>query len=150
MISGCFIRSARDIGLVRSVSVLRRIWARLRRGHGLLPPPASPCERWGGLGWGGVPRVGTDLLYSKCPPPPSPPHHSLGEWGEGRSPLRGLGIPTGAVVAASFLVSLAAPAFAQTPPTTQPRVTIGYVDIAGDPRHEPIRAYERLILKTRE
>jgi ABC transporter substrate binding protein (PQQ-dependent alcohol dehydrogenase system) len=29
-------------------------------------------------------------------------------------------------------------------------VTIGYVDIAGDPRHEPIRAYERLILKTRE
>jgi ABC transporter substrate binding protein (PQQ-dependent alcohol dehydrogenase system) len=31
-----------------------------------------------------------------------------------------------------------------------PRVTIGFVEIAGDPRHEPIRAYERLILKTRE
>src|SRR5262245_41731326 len=32
----------------------------------------------------------------------------------------------------------------------QPRVTIGFVDIEGDPRHEPIRAYERMILKTRE
>ena len=34
--------------------------------------------------------------------------------------------------------------------TPQPRVTIGFVDIEGDPRHEPIRATERLILKTRE
>jgi len=29
-------------------------------------------------------------------------------------------------------------------------VTIGYVDIAGDPRHEPIKAYERIVLKPRE
>jgi ABC transporter substrate binding protein (PQQ-dependent alcohol dehydrogenase system) len=29
-------------------------------------------------------------------------------------------------------------------------VTIGYVDIAGDPRHEPIKAYERLVLKQRD
>jgi ABC transporter substrate binding protein (PQQ-dependent alcohol dehydrogenase system) len=29
-------------------------------------------------------------------------------------------------------------------------VTVGFVEIDGDPRHEPIRAYERLILKTRE
>jgi len=29
-------------------------------------------------------------------------------------------------------------------------VTIGYVDIAGDPRHEPIKAYERIVLKQRE
>jgi ABC transporter substrate binding protein (PQQ-dependent alcohol dehydrogenase system) len=47
------------------------------------------------------------------------------------------------------------PAFAQQPaprPAAAPRqhVTIGYVDIEGDPRHEPLRAYERLILKTRE
>ncbi len=30
------------------------------------------------------------------------------------------------------------------------RIAIGFVEIAGDPRHEPLRAYERLILKTRE
>ena len=29
-------------------------------------------------------------------------------------------------------------------------MTIGYVDIAGDPRHEPIKAYERIVLKQRE
>jgi len=53
-----------------------------------------------------------------------------------------------AVIATSFLVAnLAGTAFAQTPPPTpQPRVTIGYVDIAGDPRHEPIKAYERIVL----
>jgi ABC transporter substrate binding protein (PQQ-dependent alcohol dehydrogenase system) len=41
-------------------------------------------------------------------------------------------------------------AAAQDTATSQRRVTIGFVDIAGDPRHEPIRAYERMILKTRE
>src|SRR5262247_2240272 len=42
-------------------------------------------------------------------------------------------------------------ALAQTPPPApQPRLTIGYVDIAGDPRHEPIKAYERIVLKHRE
>ena len=42
-------------------------------------------------------------------------------------------------------------AFAQrASPPPQPRVTIGFVDIAGDPRHEPIRATERMILRTRE
>jgi ABC transporter substrate binding protein (PQQ-dependent alcohol dehydrogenase system) len=34
--------------------------------------------------------------------------------------------------------------------TSSPRVTIGFVDIAGDPRHEPIRAYERMVLRARE
>lgn len=34
--------------------------------------------------------------------------------------------------------------------TQQQRVTIGFVEIAGDPRHEPLRAYERLVLKTRD
>src|SRR5277367_2321838 len=38
------------------------------------------------------------------------------------------------------------PAQAQAP---RQRVTIGFVDIEGDPRYEPVRAYERLILKTR-
>jgi ABC transporter substrate binding protein (PQQ-dependent alcohol dehydrogenase system) len=39
------------------------------------------------------------------------------------------------------------PAAGQEPPA---RVTIGYVEIEDDPRHEPIRAYERIILKTRD
>jgi ABC transporter substrate binding protein (PQQ-dependent alcohol dehydrogenase system) len=38
-------------------------------------------------------------------------------------------------------------AFAQQTP---PRVTIGYVEIAGDARHEPITAYGRMVLKSRE
>jgi ABC transporter substrate binding protein (PQQ-dependent alcohol dehydrogenase system) len=45
---------------------------------------------------------------------------------------------------------LAAPAFAQTVPPPRQRVPIAYVDIADDPRYEPVRAYERLILKTRD
>jgi ABC transporter substrate binding protein (PQQ-dependent alcohol dehydrogenase system) len=52
------------------------------------------------------------------------------------------------------LLGLAAPAFAQpAPPTPAPprqHVSIGFVEIEGDPRHEPVRAYERLILKTRD
>src|SRR5947207_7099924 len=59
---------------------------------------------------------------------------------------------------ALIVTGLATAAIAQTPPqpkgSPQPgpaaRVTIGFVEIEGDPRHEPIRAYERLILKTRE
>jgi ABC transporter substrate binding protein (PQQ-dependent alcohol dehydrogenase system) len=67
------------------------------------------------------------------------------------------------VLAAGIRVFLAAlpiaPAFAQpaqpapaAPPSAQPRqhLAIGYVEIAGDPRYEPVRAYERLILKVRE
>jgi len=37
---------------------------------------------------------------------------------------------------------------AQTP--AQPRVTIGYVEVAGDARYEPITAYGRLVLRSRE
>jgi ABC transporter substrate binding protein (PQQ-dependent alcohol dehydrogenase system) len=37
-----------------------------------------------------------------------------------------------------------------SPPAPQSRLTIGFLEIEGDPRHEPIRGYERLILKTRE
>src|SRR5580692_11139833 len=41
---------------------------------------------------------------------------------------------------------------AQPPQAQAPRqrLTIGFVEIEGDPRYEPVRAYERLILKTRE
>ena len=44
----------------------------------------------------------------------------------------------------------ASTAVAQPAPAPQPKVTIGFVEIDGDPRHEPIRAYERLILRARE
>src|ERR1700721_210015 len=42
----------------------------------------------------------------------------------------------------------AAPPPAAAAPARQ-RIVIGYVDIEGDPRYEPVRAYERLILKER-
>src|SRR4051794_9317619 len=42
------------------------------------------------------------------------------------------------------------PAAPAVPPAQQQKLTIGFVEIEGDPRYEPIRAYERLILKTRE
>ena len=57
----------------------------------------------------------------------------------------------------TFLVAsltVAAPALAQTaPPAAAPprqHISIGYVEIEGDPRYEPVRAYERLVLKTRD
>jgi ABC transporter substrate binding protein (PQQ-dependent alcohol dehydrogenase system) len=62
-----------------------------------------------------------------------------------------------AALAHSTLVAsltLGAPAFGQTaPPAAAParqHISIGYVEIEGDPRYEPVRAYERLILKTRD
>jgi ABC transporter substrate binding protein (PQQ-dependent alcohol dehydrogenase system) len=55
-------------------------------------------------------------------------------------------------VSAFFFLALAIPALAQTAPPPIPRqhVSIGYVEIADDPRYEPVRAYERLVLKTRD
>ena len=46
--------------------------------------------------------------------------------------------------------AFARPVFAQDAPPAQPKITIGFVEIDGDPRHEPLRAYERLVLKTRD
>ncbi len=48
------------------------------------------------------------------------------------------------------LLGLATPAFAQPANPAPPRqhLSIGYVEIDGDPRYEPVRGYERLILKT--
>jgi len=58
-----------------------------------------------------------------------------------------------AILGASLLAACGA-AWAQPapPPATQPpaKMTIGYVEIEGDARHEPLRVYERLVLKTRE
>jgi ABC transporter substrate binding protein (PQQ-dependent alcohol dehydrogenase system) len=49
------------------------------------------------------------------------------------------------VVALLFGVSIAN---AQSP--SQPRMTIGYVEVAGDVRYEPLMAYGRVVLKSRE
>ena len=72
------------------------------------------------------------------------------------TPLPSLPRKGGGNVAAPAIASVtifacvaAATALAQPAPPN-PRVTIGFVDIEGDPRHEPVRAYERMMLKTRE
>src|SRR5262245_39286732 len=60
---------------------------------------------------------------------------------------RGLCAAFGAVVVTGWAQAV----FAQAPPPPpQPRVTIGYVEIAGDARYEPITGYGRLVLKSRE
>jgi ABC transporter substrate binding protein (PQQ-dependent alcohol dehydrogenase system) len=43
-----------------------------------------------------------------------------------------------------------APPPAAAPAAPRQHIVIGFVDIEGDPRYEPVRAYERLILKTRD
>src|SRR5262245_10045180 len=67
---------------------------------------------------------------------------------EARRKWRGLS----AAFAAFVVTSWAQAVFAQGgPPTTpQQRVTIGYVEIAGDVRYEPITGYGRLVLKSRD
>ena len=69
-------------------------------------------------------------------------------WGRlGRSGVR-------LALAFAALIALAAAprTLAQTPPANQPEqhVKIAFVSIEDDPRYEPLRAYERIILKTRE
>jgi len=50
----------------------------------------------------------------------------------------------------SIAVAVAQNAPAPAQPPAPQHVKIGFVEVAGDPRYEPIRAYERIILKTRE
>src|SRR5260370_10207298 len=75
---------------------------------------------------------------------------SLTAWAKARR--RAFAHPTFATFLA--LLGLVAPAFAQPAPSSPapPRqhISIGYVEIEGDPRYEPIRAFERLVLKTRD
>jgi ABC transporter substrate binding protein (PQQ-dependent alcohol dehydrogenase system) len=56
------------------------------------------------------------------------------------------------LVAALTLAWVTAALAQPAPPPAQPqqKLTIGFVEIEGDARYEPIRAYERIILKTRE
>src|SRR6266700_549913 len=126
-------------GMISSLLSLFRV--RPCRGHGLLPPPERVFARCG-EGWGG----GYLLAQRASHPRPLPTARESSRE-EGSHPrLRLSAALSVAVVAGSAQI-----AFAQAPPPApQPRVTIGYVDIAGDPRHEPIKAYERIVLKQRE
>ena len=121
--------------------LLSLFWARPCRGQGLLPPPERVFARRG-EGWGG------GRFLSQAAPHPRPLPTARKSSREEGSHLRlGLFVACCTVLVAS----LANTVFAQAPtPAPQPRVTIGYVDIAGDPRHEPIKAYERIVLKPRE
>jgi ABC transporter substrate binding protein (PQQ-dependent alcohol dehydrogenase system) len=140
--------------LSRIFSFRRLDWARRCYTHGLLPPQERVFARRG-EGWGG----GRFLAQAAPHPRPLPTARaqtsvrSLRKLDRGRSreegshPRHRLGVASCVVLVAN----LASAAFAQTPPApAQPRVTIGYIDIAGDPRHEPIKAYERIVLKQRE
>src|SRR5262245_34458093 len=59
----------RCISTVPSPVANRVRWARPLRS----PPPASSCERWGGVGGGGQSRP---FRTRSNPPPLTPPHHS--------------------------------------------------------------------------
>ncbi len=111
----------------------RVCWPRSLRKFGVLPPPL-----WGRVGEGGRAALQCQCLTAP-PPPPTPPHK-----GEGRNSWRG----RYAFCNILALVSTATIALAQSPP--QPRITIGYVEVAGDARYEPVTAYGRLVLKSRE
>jgi ABC transporter substrate binding protein (PQQ-dependent alcohol dehydrogenase system) len=54
------------------------------------------------------------------------------------------------ICSAIILACTGSPAFAQPAPQPQQKLTIGFVEIEGDPRYEPLKGFERLILKTRE
>src|SRR6516165_257848 len=71
--------------------------------------------------------------------------------GCGRSRVRVLWRRLRATCASVMVTVVGGAALAQGPsPPPQPRVTIGYVEIAGDPRYEPITSYGRMVLKRRE
>ena len=119
-----------------------KVWWRLRRQWlgglphhmlGVLPPPLR-----GRVGEGGGNRRRRLRL---------PPSLSLPRKGGGN-----VAAPTIVLLASIACIYVATVASAQTPTPAQPnpRVTIAFVDLEGDPRHEPVRAYERMVLKLRE
>src|SRR5262245_32744535 len=108
-----------------------------------LPEAGKPAAGWGRVGEGGdaAKRRWRYLRTIALPPPPTPPHK-----GEGSAPrlwrgLRGLCVVVALVCGASI-------ACAQS--LSQPRMTIGYVEVAGDARYEPVTGFGRLVLKHRE
>src|SRR5262245_38801696 len=107
-----------------------------------LPEAGKPAAGWGRVGEGGgaATHKWRHLRTTALPPPPTPPHK-----GEGRNSWRGL---SAAFNAAVIFVCGASIACAQSP--SQPRMTIGYVEVAGDARYEPVTGFGRLVLKHRE
>src|SRR5947209_8992603 len=103
-------------------SLLSLFWVRPCRGHGLLPPPERLFARRG-EGWGGG-----RFLAQVAPHPRPLPTARKSSREEGSHPRLGLFAASCTVLVASF----GSTAFPQAPPPApQPRVTIGYVDIAG-------------------
>src|SRR5262249_23534925 len=49
----------------------------------------------------------------------------------------------------ALLTCIATPAVAQEAPPPRQTLTIGYVEIKNDPRYEPIKGADRIVLKTR-
>src|SRR5262249_21041593 len=101
-------------------SLLSLFRARPCRGHGVLPPP------------------------ERAPHPHPLPTARKSSREEGSHPRLGLFAPVSTAIVVSFAQIAIAQTPAPQPAAPQTRVTIGYVDIAGDPRHEPIKAYERI------
>jgi ABC transporter substrate binding protein (PQQ-dependent alcohol dehydrogenase system) len=62
----------------------------------------------------------------------------------------GRSLPLGLVFACLVgLIGSLANAFAQDTPSSKQQINIAFVEIENDPRYAPVRAYERIILKTR-
>jgi ABC transporter substrate binding protein (PQQ-dependent alcohol dehydrogenase system) len=127
----------------------RRIFALIPRNtRCLFPPPL-----WGRVREGGRGNLHRPSHISR-PPPPTPPHKREGSRARRLTYI----IFSAVILAGASIPALAQPApqvpVPQRPapqPAAQPqKLTIGFVDIAGDPRYEPIQGPDRLILKTRE
>jgi ABC transporter substrate binding protein (PQQ-dependent alcohol dehydrogenase system) len=122
----------------RLVKVWWRLCCRLlgvlhRHLLGVLPPPLR-----GRVGEGGSNRRRCLRL---------PPSLSLPRKGGGNAAASTIVLLAGVACIYAADTALAQP----TPPAQpNPRVTIAFVDLEGDPRHEPVRAYERMVLKLRE
>jgi ABC transporter substrate binding protein (PQQ-dependent alcohol dehydrogenase system) len=102
------------------------------------------------VGKGASPARNCDAGASSCDASLPTPSKRAARTGWAKPRRRAFAHPTFAIA----LLALAAPVLAQpappAPAAPRQHVAIGYVEIEGDPRYEPVRAYERLILKTRE
>jgi ABC transporter substrate binding protein (PQQ-dependent alcohol dehydrogenase system) len=102
--------------------------------------------------WGRVREGGRAILHCRRniarPPPRTPPHK-----GEGSRARRLTYAICGAIIlagAAGTVLAQPAPPPSQQPQQPQQKLTIGFVEIEGDARYDPIKGFERLILKAPE
>src|ERR1700688_1446237 len=113
---------------------MTEIWLDTMRRVGKGASPARRCD------------AGASSWDAAFPTPYKTPTRTAGA----KPRRRAFAPPTFAIA----LLALTAPVLAQpappAPAAPRQHVAIGYVEIEGDPRYEPVRAYERLILKTRE